>query len=109
MHERLKAARSKDGLRLKTPKTHRSRRSIVLPAMTTAALCLHRAKQAEERLALGPAYEDEGFGLRQRPGSGRATCRASDALAGLSTSLVPTRMAILEPSRTLSSEAHTRR
>jgi integrase len=58
---------TKDGLRLKTPKTQRSRRSVALPAMTTAALRLHRAKQAEERLALGPAYDDEGF-VCPRPG-----------------------------------------
>lgn len=58
---------TKDGLRLKTPKTHRSRRSIVLPAMTSAALRLHRAKQAEEKLALGPAYDDEGL-VCPRPG-----------------------------------------
>jgi integrase len=58
---------TKGGLRLKSPKTHRSRRSIALPAMTTAALRLHRVKQAEERLALGPAYDDEGF-VCPRPG-----------------------------------------
>ena len=58
---------TKDGLRLKTPKTQRSRRSVALPAMTTAALRLHRSKQAEERLALGPVYDDEGF-VCARPG-----------------------------------------
>ena len=58
---------TKDGLRLKTPKTHRSRRSIALLAMTTTELRLHRAKQAEERLALGPAYEEAGF-VCPRPG-----------------------------------------
>ena len=39
--------------------THRSRRSIALAAMTVEGLRAHRLKQAEERLALGPAYCDQ--------------------------------------------------
>jgi integrase len=35
-----------------------SRRLIALLAITVEALRSHRAKQAEERLALGPAYDD---------------------------------------------------
>jgi integrase len=49
---------TKEGLRFKSPKTHRSRRLIALLAITVDALRSHRAKQAEERLALGPAYGD---------------------------------------------------
>jgi integrase len=58
---------TKDGLRFKPPKTHRSRRSIALAAITVEALRSHRAKQAEERLALGPAYEDNDL-VCPRPG-----------------------------------------
>jgi integrase len=50
---------TKEALRFKSPKTHRSRRSLALPAITIEALRSHRAKQAEERLALGPAYVDQ--------------------------------------------------
>jgi integrase len=49
---------TKEGLRFKSPKTHRSRRSIALLAMAVEALRSHRAGQAEEKLALGPAYDD---------------------------------------------------
>ena len=58
---------TKEGLRFKSPKTHRSRRSIALPAITVEALRSHRAKQAEERLALGPAYDDHDL-VCPRPG-----------------------------------------
>ncbi|BAQ15606.1 tyrosine-type recombinase/integrase [Methyloceanibacter caenitepidi] len=60
---------TKDGLKFKAPKTHRSRRSIALPAMTVEVLRAHRAAQAEERLALGPAYEENGL-VCPRPGGG---------------------------------------
>lgn len=60
---------TKEGLRFKSPKTHRSRRSIAVPAITVEALRSHRAKQAEERLALGPAYNDHDL-VCPRPGGG---------------------------------------
>jgi integrase len=41
---------------LHEPKTHRSRRRIKMPAITIAALREHRARQAEERLRLGPNW-----------------------------------------------------
>lgn len=44
---------TKAGLRIKPPKTKRSRRTITLPALTVAALRRHRTRQSEERLALG--------------------------------------------------------
>lgn len=40
------------------PKTARGRRVVALDTVTLADLRAHRAKQAEERLALGAAYED---------------------------------------------------
>ncbi|HYN35357.1 MAG TPA: site-specific integrase, partial [Actinomycetota bacterium] len=46
---------------LAEPKTARSRRSVPLPAQTVAAIRAHRAKQLEERIALGPDYADEDF------------------------------------------------
>ena len=58
---------TKEGLRFKSPKTHRSRRSIALAAIAVEALRSHRAKQAEERLALGPAYDDHDL-VCPRPG-----------------------------------------
>ena len=44
------------GLRLVEPKTTSSRRSIVLPAPLVQELRSHRARQAEVRLAAGPAW-----------------------------------------------------
>jgi len=41
-----------------TPKTRAGQRSIDLDPKTVAVLRTHRKRQAEERLALGPAYED---------------------------------------------------
>ena len=41
------------------PKTERSRRSIAVDPATLEILRAHRAHQAEEKLALGPAYEDQ--------------------------------------------------
>jgi integrase len=43
---------------LEEPKTGHSRRSIRLPASALQALKAHKAKQAEQRLAVGPAWED---------------------------------------------------
>lgn len=50
--------RTVDGLKFKSPKTHRSRRAVSLPAMTVEALRAHRAKQGEERLMIGADYDD---------------------------------------------------
>jgi integrase len=44
---------TKQGLRLKSPKTKAGRRSITLPAVTVEALRDHRREQSELRLALG--------------------------------------------------------
>lgn len=40
------------------PKTPRSRRSVALPTVVVDTLKRHRARQVEERLRLGPAWED---------------------------------------------------
>lgn len=47
-----------DGYRFSEPKTALSRRQIALPQMAIEALKLHHARQAEERLRLGPAWND---------------------------------------------------
>ena len=52
---------TKAGLRLKKPKTAKSRREIALPASTVDALRQHRVKQAEERLALGLGKDNNGM------------------------------------------------
>ena len=44
------------------PKTTRSRRTIPLPGPVTAALREHRARQLQERLRLGPAWQGEAWG-----------------------------------------------
>jgi integrase len=43
---------------LDEPKTGHSRRTIRLPATALQALRAHRARQAEQRLAVGPAWDD---------------------------------------------------
>jgi integrase len=43
------------------PKTDKGRRNVALDADTVAVLDAHRKRQLEERLALGPAYQDRGL------------------------------------------------
>lgn len=52
---------TKDGLRMKAPKTQTSRRSISLPGITVEALRAHKIAQAQERLQLGLGRNDEGL------------------------------------------------
>jgi integrase len=52
---------SGQGFAFASPKTKRSRRKVVLPAAAVEALRQHRVRQAEERLQLGPAWEDLGL------------------------------------------------
>jgi integrase len=58
---RLKVERSleetKEGLRLKKPKTKHGRRTISLPTSAVEALRAHRARQRETRVALGMGRE----------------------------------------------------
>jgi integrase len=54
--------RRKDGgWEFEEPKTDRGRRTIPLPPTVIASLAEHKRKQAEERLAKGPAYESQGL------------------------------------------------
>lgn len=49
------------GLVFGPPKSPRSRRDIPLPAFAVRVLREHRTRQSEERLALGPYWEDSGL------------------------------------------------
>ncbi|MGO9450971.1 MAG: tyrosine recombinase XerC [Candidatus Binataceae bacterium] len=51
------------GFRVSEPKTERSRRTLVLPAMLVPLLRRHRARQAQERLAAGTDWNDAQGGL----------------------------------------------
>ncbi len=60
--------RTSKGLRLTEPKTARSRRQIVLSATAVEALRRHADKQEQERVRLGPAWEDNGLVFPNRVG-----------------------------------------
>jgi integrase len=49
--------RTRAGVMLAPPKTHRSRRQIALPPMAVEALRAHRSRQEDERQFLGEAWE----------------------------------------------------
>lgn len=55
---RRSAEYTKNGFRLKEPKTARGRRVISLPAMAVEALRHHKIQQNDYRLKLGPDYTD---------------------------------------------------
>lgn len=46
---------------LSSPKTDKGRRSMALDSVTVHALRVHRRRQAEERLAVGPGWVDHGL------------------------------------------------
>jgi integrase len=58
------------GFLIAEPKTDRSRRTLVLPAMLVPVLRRHRARQAQERLVAGTEWHDTG-GLVFTPPRGR--------------------------------------
>jgi integrase len=49
------------GWETSAPKTASGRRSVALPPSVVESLKHHRARQAETRLAMGAAYQDQGF------------------------------------------------
>jgi integrase len=51
----------KTRLLIQEPKTAHSRRTGPIPEACLAALHQHKARQAEEKLQLGPAYQDHGL------------------------------------------------
>ena len=60
---------TKDGLRFKSPKTERSRRQVPLPSVTLDLLKEHKKKQNEERLRLGPIYQNNNLVFPRPDGS----------------------------------------
>ena len=61
MVQRALVRRKDGGWEFAEPKTPRSRRTIPLPPSVVAALVEHKRKQAEERLAKGPEYKNQGL------------------------------------------------
>ncbi len=59
------------------PKTARGRRPIALDAGTVAVLREHRRRSVEERVMVGPAFEDQGLVFRHPDGS----CLKPDAVS----------------------------
>ncbi len=53
------------GFLVSEPKTERSRRTLVMPAMLVPRLRRHRARQAQERLAAGADWSDALGGVRR--------------------------------------------
>jgi integrase len=53
--------RTREGLKIGTPKTAASRRKVVLSPSSAAALRRHRARQQEERQAAGDLWQDLGL------------------------------------------------
>jgi integrase len=58
----------KTQLMFQEPKTAHSRRKVPIPEACLVALKRHKAKQAEEKLLLGPAYADHGLMVCQPDG-----------------------------------------
>ncbi len=61
LHVRQAMQRVAGELRFTAPKTRHSRRTVPLPALALDALREHRARQAAERLAAGPDWQDSGL------------------------------------------------
>ncbi|MBW2599417.1 MAG: site-specific integrase, partial [Deltaproteobacteria bacterium] len=51
----------KGGLKFGPPKTKKSRRTISMPPVVVEALKKHRKEQKEEKLRLGPVYQEQGL------------------------------------------------
>jgi integrase len=60
---------TKDGLIFKVPKTKKSRRTVTLPGFVVEGLIQHKGEQAQERLALGPLWQDHGLVCPREDGS----------------------------------------
>jgi integrase len=55
-------------LHFQEPKTEKFRRSVAMSDICLAALRRHKAQQAEEKLLLGPGYQDHGLVFAQAGG-----------------------------------------
>lgn len=58
---RQQALRVRGGWTFSEPKTGKGRRTVTLPALAVEALRLHRLRQSQEKLRLGPAWDDLGL------------------------------------------------
>jgi integrase len=58
LHVRATLQKIEEGFIFTPPKTLRSRRRVALTATAVESVKRHRAQQARERLALGPAWQD---------------------------------------------------
>jgi integrase len=56
-------------LRFKAPKTAKGRRVIALPSLVVDELVRHKGEQAQQRLLLGPGYQDCGLVVARADGS----------------------------------------
>ncbi len=72
-----------EGLRFKEPKTQKASRTVMMPAIAVDALKAHKVHQAETRLMLGPAYEDNGLVFARDDGSPWPPDTLSTAFAAL--------------------------
>ena len=66
---RAALAKVKTSVQITELKSARSRRTLVLPAVTTTALRAHRVRQLEARLAAGGRWQDRGFVFTSRVGT----------------------------------------
>ena len=74
---------TRDGLRFKQPKTGKGMRSVALPGIAIQVLRRHKTEQAQERLKLGPAYEDNDLVSPRPDGSPWPPDSLSTAFASL--------------------------
>jgi integrase len=58
---RASLEQTSQGVSVKEPKTAKGRRTVALPAFVVEVLRKHRTEQAKQRLALGSAFDDQGF------------------------------------------------
>lgn len=59
--ERIEGGPTKTALVFREPKTEKSRRTVAVPPEVLKELRNHRARQNEEKLLFGPAYQDNGL------------------------------------------------
>ncbi len=69
LHVRVALQAVKGKLELVEPKTDNARRTLPLPAALAASLKVHRARQLEERLKAGGAWQDWGLVFTTRNGT----------------------------------------
>ncbi|MGH8615140.1 MAG: tyrosine-type recombinase/integrase, partial [Gammaproteobacteria bacterium] len=85
--KRLSVVRSleetRKGLLLKTPKTNLSTRVLTLPPVVLEALFRHELLQKQQRLAAGPAYQDNGLIFPDRNGRPQRPRNVTKAFAAL--------------------------